>query len=279
MVPPSFAPCRLSTGGRLVLRDNGRTRPARVRPSPSRAAAGSGRWPASLLRPVEGYSSRSSPSRESTTRARGGQRLRSSVTRRPPSGALDGGGVRARRSPRRCRTRGVDRPEHELAGRPQAQAHLVDAIDRGERLPEPGDRPEAAEALHHHLRRGRALRRGLGRGSRAGRRLGAAANRGGFGLYRRLGLLRWRAGRRLGGASPQPPDRRSRPARGAPARRLLVRGDRLPRLLDGWGRCGCWGCRHQLGRAPRSRPTDRRVSAAEAWSSPLPRRRPGRRCR
>ena len=34
-------PCRLSTGGRLVLRDNGRTRPARVRPSPSRAAAGS----------------------------------------------------------------------------------------------------------------------------------------------------------------------------------------------------------------------------------------------
>src|ERR687892_2321957 len=40
--------------------------------------------------------------------------------------------------------------EDELAGLAQAEGHGVDAVDAGERLPEAGDRPEAAQALDDH---------------------------------------------------------------------------------------------------------------------------------
>ena len=161
MVPPSFA--ATASAAASCLRAIGRTRQARVRPSPSRVRGGlaavarlSGAADGGVLLTVS--AERRVYHRRTGSRLSDGQRARSRVTRRPPSGRSSiFGAVALERRDRGADVEagGVRGAEDELAGLAQAERHAVDAVDARERLAEAGDGAEAAEALDDDLGRGR----------------------------------------------------------------------------------------------------------------------------
>jgi hypothetical protein len=132
VVPPSFA---VAQGDRLVLRDIGRTRPARVRPSPSRVRSGSQPMARPLCKadggvlltvsavrgslPPEGTGSAGALERDAQTAL--GPLL--DLHPFPLDRGDRGGNVHAV---------GVRGAEDELAGLAQAEGHAADALLGGE---------------------------------------------------------------------------------------------------------------------------------------------------